>query len=260
VRGEVCDGPLVSVILPTWNAGATIANTLSCLIGQSYKNIELVVVDGGSTDATLEFVKNSGLRVVLKRQVGRGIWGAINEALEIASGDFLLSLNADDLISSHAITELVRISTSSAVDCVWLPTYSAGGLKNSLAFERRWLGMDRVTPGHSASFFISSDFQYRLGKYDEDIKFCADHELFYRAFSFGARLAVVTDSRSCYGIFTHGGFSAGNEYIDKVIEEWRFRKARSLKDVHDFIFCMMVVPLKLAWSVVKKARRLFSWR
>lgn len=257
MQDKLCVEPLVSVILPTLNAGSTISNTLSCLNGQSYKNIELVVVDGGSTDATLDLVKNSGLRVVLKRQEGRGIWGAINESLEIANGEFIFSLNSDDLISNHAIKELVDQIRSTASDCLWLPTYSAGGFKNKLDYRRRWLGMDCVTPGHSASFFITSDFQRRLGKYDESIRFCADHELFYRALNIGARMAIVSDARRAFGIFTHGGFSASNEYIDKVVEEWNFRKARSFDDVHDFIFCSSVVPLKLAWSTIKRIRHYF---
>lgn len=254
---ELFAGPLVSVIMPTMNASSTISNTLSCLSEQSYKNIELVVVDGGSTDATLELVKNSGLRVVMKRQEGRGIWGAINESIEIANGKFLFSLNSDDLVSKHAIEKLVDQATSCDLDCLWLPTYSAGGFKNTLDYNRKWLGMDRVTPGHSSSFFISSDFQKRLGRYDEGIKFCADHELFYRAFNVRARLAIVSDARKSFGIFTHGGFSASNEYIDKVIEEWRFRKAGALNDIQDFTFCSVIVPLKLAWFIFKKVRYYF---
>jgi hypothetical protein len=166
-------------------------------------------------------------------------------------------LNADDLISNYAISKLVDQATSTAADCLWLPTYSAGGFKNTLNFKRKWLGMDRVTPGHSASFFITSDFQRRLGKYDERIKFCADHELFYRALSVGARMAIVSDARRSFGIFTHGGFSASNEYIDKVIEEWRFRKAGLFYDIQDFMFCAFVVPLKIAWSISKKVKSYF---
>jgi glycosyltransferase involved in cell wall biosynthesis len=249
--------PLVSIIMPTLNSGSTISNTLSCLNEQIYRNIELVVVDGGSTDRTLELIENSGLQVVIKRQVGRGIWGAINESLEIANGDFLFSLNSDDLISNDAIRKLVEQATSTSADCLWLPTYSAGGFKNTLNHERRWLGMDRVTPGHSASFFITSDFQSRLGKYDERIRFCADHELFYRALTIGARMAIVTDARRSFGIFTHGGFSASNEYFDKVVEEWHFRKVGSFKDIHDFIFCAFIAPLKLTWSTIKWARHYF---
>lgn len=260
MRDNISTEPLVSVILPTRNAGSTISNTISCLIQQSYKNLELVVVDGGSTDSTLEIVKNSGLRLVLKQQEGRGIWGAINEALEIANGEFFFSLNADDLISNFAISNLVDQAKSSSADCLWLPTYSAGGFKNTLNFKKRWLGMDRVTPGHSASFFITSDFQNRLGKYDESVRFCADHEFFYRAFSVGGRMAVASDFRRSFGVFTHGGFSLNNDYIDKVLEELRFRKVGSFNDVQDFVFCGLVVPLKLAWSILKKVRGYFIKR
>lgn len=243
---------LVSIIMPTLNSALSINFSLQSLSNQTYENIELVIVDGGSNDETLSLVNDSGLRVTIVEQSSKGIWGAINEGILAAKGEYLFSLNSDDIVSPSSIQCLVEFATKGEFDVVWLPTYSAGGYKNRLNSGKRWLGMDRVSPGHSASFLIAKKAQDLMGLYSEKVIFCADHYLFYKIFASGLRVGCMDNSRAAYGVFTQGGYSATNSYLVKAKEEFVFRKCRALNDRYDFLFCYVVYPLKVVWGNIKR--------
>lgn len=250
--------PKVSILMPTLNCESTLCATLEAIGSQSYENIELIVVDGGSSDNTISILKRSSLEARIFRQKGRGIWNGINEAIAHATGDYYFSLNSDDIISSNALSLLIEKAERERLDCVWLATYSAGGYKTILNFSRRWLGMDRVTPGHSASFLIRASVQQKTGGYNEQIKYCADHELFYRLWRAQASMGVLSFPQTAFGVFTDGGYSFSNDYFAKAWEEFNYRRATSLSDVQDFIYCWMVLPMKFIWSLRKRFGNLLS--
>ena len=95
--------PLVSVLIPCHNAERFIGETLESVFAQTWPNLEVIVVDDGSTDASVQVVERFGERVRLIRQDNRGQTAALNVALEVAQGDFIQYLAADDLISPAKI-------------------------------------------------------------------------------------------------------------------------------------------------------------
>jgi len=101
MRVDVAAGPLVSVVIPMYQAGAWIEETLTTVSAQTYKNIETVVVDDGSTDRGADVVAEyaaSGSRTVqLVRTVNQGVSAARNTGILASSGEFVALLDADDL-------------------------------------------------------------------------------------------------------------------------------------------------------------------
>jgi glycosyltransferase involved in cell wall biosynthesis len=94
------DRELVSVIVPAYNAAATLSETLASALAQSYKNLEVIVVDDGSADATAEiaaFFAERDSRVRLLRQSNAGVAAARNLAIVQAHGNYVAPLDADDL-------------------------------------------------------------------------------------------------------------------------------------------------------------------
>jgi|YNPNPStandDraft_1061719.scaffolds.fasta_scaffold02918_6 glycosyltransferase involved in cell wall biosynthesis len=90
---------LVSVLVPCYNAGRWVGETLDSVLAQTYRPLEIIVVDDGSTDdsaAVLERYAKQGVTVI--RQENRGQTAALNRALELARGDFVQYLDADDLL------------------------------------------------------------------------------------------------------------------------------------------------------------------
>ena len=93
-------GPLVSVVIPAFNVGAYIGPTLDSATGQSYSNLEIIVIDDGSTDATTEIVRArtaKDRRIRLVRQQHSGVAAARNRGIAEAQGDFIALLDGDDL-------------------------------------------------------------------------------------------------------------------------------------------------------------------
>ncbi|WP_199296222.1 glycosyltransferase family 2 protein [Trichocoleus sp. FACHB-591] len=99
-RCQETDTPLVSVIIPAYNAEHFIAKTLESVINQTYKSIEVLVVDDGSSDRTAEIVNQisqNDSRIVLLQQSNLGVAAARNLAIQTAKGEFIAPIDADDI-------------------------------------------------------------------------------------------------------------------------------------------------------------------
>lgn len=101
--------PLVSVIVPTYNYGRYIGRALGSLEAQDYKNLEVIVVDDGSTDDTAAIVGRSGQGVVYIRQENRGVSTARNRGLAAAKGELIAFLDADDYLLEGSISMRVEV-------------------------------------------------------------------------------------------------------------------------------------------------------
>jgi phosphatidylinositol alpha-1,6-mannosyltransferase len=107
-RQRTAPEPLVSVIVPCWNVEDFLVKTLESIAGQTYKNIEIIVVDDGSTDRTREVAAAvPGVHVLA--QENRGAPAARNAGARQAKGAFLLFCDADVLLQPHAIARFVQL-------------------------------------------------------------------------------------------------------------------------------------------------------
>ena len=96
--------PLVSILIPAYNAQPWIAETIRSALGQTWPNKEVIVVDDGSTDRTLRVAQQfeaKGVRVVT--QPNQGAAAARNTAFSFSQGDYIQWLDADDLLSPHKV-------------------------------------------------------------------------------------------------------------------------------------------------------------
>ena len=105
---EVTDLPLVSIVTPSLNQGRFIEETVRSVLGQDYPRIEYLVVDGGSTDGTLDVLRRVGgnLRWISEPDHGQG--AAINKGFRLASGEILGWLNSDDTYEARAVSTAVE--------------------------------------------------------------------------------------------------------------------------------------------------------
>lgn len=114
-------GPLVSVIVPVYNLENYIGKCLSSLKEQSYSDVEIIVINDGSTDGSLQILNNyaaSDPRIVIIDQENAGVSAARNAGISAASGEYLLFVDGDDYVGSGYIRSLVEAAEPNSADLV----------------------------------------------------------------------------------------------------------------------------------------------
>jgi glycosyltransferase involved in cell wall biosynthesis len=85
------------VIIPTFNRASLVSGAINSVLGQSYRDFELIIIDDGSTDDTERAVRRYGNRILYHRQTNRGVAAARNAGIEVSRGEYLCFLDSDDL-------------------------------------------------------------------------------------------------------------------------------------------------------------------
>lgn len=174
--------PKVTIITVTFNSGATLRKTFESVACQYYKNIEYIVIDGGSTDETLEIISEFEQSISYwVSEPDKGIYNAMNKGLNHATGTLVYFLNADDyLYNKHTIEDAVKFySSSGCPDVIYgdVMTYSAS--RRAPGRSGRNIGLREVKKGrvicHQAIFMKKK----LLDKYrfNEEYRIAADYEL-----------------------------------------------------------------------------------
>lgn len=113
--------PLVSVIVPVYNTEKYVKKCILSILNQTYKNIELIVVNDGSTDKSIEVADNllrNNLNSIIINQKNKGLSEARNEGIKVATGKYIFLLDSDDYIDSNVITTMVKKSEKEDLDVV----------------------------------------------------------------------------------------------------------------------------------------------
>lgn len=181
----------VSIITVAYNSARTIADTLRSVAGQSHADIEHLVIDGASSDGTLEIVRAAGARVAqLVSERDRGIYDAMNKGLRLASGDLVGFLNADDVLAGpDAIALLVREAERTGADALFgdLVYVREGDLSRvvrtwrSGAFSRDRLRFGWMPP--HPTFYVRRARLPEIGEFDTSFRIAADYDFMLRCLS-----------------------------------------------------------------------------
>lgn len=139
IRDDASLRPKISVITATYNSARTVSTTLNSLREQSYPNYEHVVVDGLSTDHTVDIVRNSGVQsMIVDVQADRGIYDALNRGVVLAGGDVIGFLHSDDFFpDSDVLSRVAQAFSDPAVEiCFGDMAYVSQN--NTSRVVRRW--------------------------------------------------------------------------------------------------------------------------
>lgn len=115
----------VSIIIPAYNVEKYIEECIRSVISQTFSNMEIIVVDDGSTDNTAEIVEQiDDYRIILLRQSNKGVSEARNRAISIAKGNFILCLDSDDMLHQETVAQCYELHTKYILDAVTFDGYS----------------------------------------------------------------------------------------------------------------------------------------
>lgn len=111
---------LVSIVMPAFNHEKYVGMAVESVLNQSYKNIELIVIDDGSTDRTGEVVQSyKDPRLKYVYQENQDAYNALNQGLRMANGDFISILNSDDMYSKNRLKRLLKIGRKTKAACIF---------------------------------------------------------------------------------------------------------------------------------------------
>ncbi len=178
----------ISIVTVAYNASKTIEQTIQSLLGQTYSNIEYIVIDGGSSDGTQEIIEKYSDKIAYySSEKDGGIYFGMNKGVEKCSGEYIGLLNADDVYyDSEVIESVVKKLLESKTDALYgdLLYVDATDLSKVV---RRWISgkYDRRNflkgwmPPHP-TFFIKKSAYEKFGTFNTQFKFAADYELMLR--------------------------------------------------------------------------------
>jgi len=195
-RTPVDELTLVSIIIPTLNAGRTLARTLVSISNQTHSEVEVIVVDQGSNDATLSDASKAGATIVrLKRRHTHYSppSHARNIGAKIARGDFLFHLDADMQMERSLLEKCVDACFKGRIDAITIPEIDIGDgfWSKCKKFERSLYFGD---PSIEAPRFISTRAFQVVGGYDETISSGEDWDLRIRLERMGFHIARLEGS------------------------------------------------------------------
>lgn len=182
-KGWISNRMKVSIITPCLNSGKTIEETVKSVLGQTYQNVEYIIVDGGSTDQTIEIldkycsVSKGRLKYISEKD--DGIYDAMNKGILRASGDVIGIINSDDWYETDAIEMIVDCFNKSNADVVFGEIWLI-----DLNGKRRSCTKNSTLPPHPAMFVRRNIYQ-KYGMFDANYAIAADYELTLRLLSKG---------------------------------------------------------------------------
>lgn len=181
--------PLVSIITPTYNSAETLEETLRSIFFQTYPNMELIIIDGESTDNTKTIIESYREKIsIYISEKDLGIYHALNKGISLAKGEIIGILHSDDFYTSETVIEsVVHTLVSNHADGVYANLFYVDR-KNTNIIKRKWRSgnykpgafLNGWMPPHPA-FFVKKSVYNQYGNFNtKDFKTAADYELMLR--------------------------------------------------------------------------------
>ena len=178
----------ISIITVCYNAEQTIEDTIKSVLSQDFYNLEYIIVDGASSDTTMDIIakyKDNIHKII--SEPDKGIYDAMNKGIQLATGDVIGILNADDFyINDHVVTRVAKEFQRSDVGAVFADLVYVKP-ENLNKIERRYSSKVFTPvkfaygwmPAHP-TFFLQKRYYDQYGLYKTDYKIAADYELLIR--------------------------------------------------------------------------------
>ncbi len=263
----------ISIITATFNSGNTVADTLKSVLAQTYRDYELLVIDGASKDNTMDVVRNfeplfeGRLRYV--SEPDHGIYDAMNKGISMATGDVIGILNSDDFYTSDDVLSCIAwtmrqeaqgTDSGKGVDAVYGDIHYVDDkdLTKCVRYYssrpfRRWMMRLGFMPAHP-SFYCRKEVYERCGCFDTSYRVAADFENLLRLI-FVNRIRTRYIAKDFVTMRTGGASSSGWQSHKRIMQD--HLKALRKNGVYSNIF---ILSLRYVYKVLEILRTRLMFR
>lgn len=199
----------VSIITVCLNSERTIEQTIQSVIHQTYHNIEYIIIDGKSTDRTLEIIEKYKARIAkCISEEDNGLYDAMNKGIELATGDIIGIINSDDWYADDAVENVVRAFETEESDVVYgmMEVVHTGGSISKIKNGELQQMLYRMVIPHPTAFVKKTVYE-KVGKFDMRYKIVADYDLFLRMYLYPVKMQQIP---YVLAFFREGGLSTAN--------------------------------------------------
>ena len=216
--------PQFSIITVVLNNKKTLEKTIKSVLSQKFKSFEYILIDGGSTDGTLEIInkfRKKINKVIIEKD--KGIYDAFNKGMKLASGNFICIVNSDDILRKNALKIVNKyIIKYPNKDFIFGSVKKHWGVLHGYRPEKIIYSWGFYS-SHSTGFYIKRLSQKKVGFYNLKFKYHADYDFFYRMIIHKKMKGIATSKKEIVGDFGRGGFSSQIPFKKLFFEELRIR-------------------------------------
>ena len=218
--------PLFSIITVVHNNEKYLEETIKSVLSQSFKNFEYIIIDGGSTDNTLNIIKKyeHSIDYWLSEQ-DKGIYDAFNKGMSLSKGNFIGIINSDDTYTKNAlriISRYIQNKKNKDLDFIFGSVKKHWGILHGYKPKKIFYSWGFYS-SHSTGFFIRRNSAKKVGFYNLKYKYHADYDYFYRMIVGHKMKGISTKKNEVTGIFRRGGFSSKIKFRKLFMEELLIR-------------------------------------
>ncbi len=199
--------PKISIIIPNLNYGMYLEECLNSIINQNYPYLEIIVIDGGSTDNSLQIIEQYKKHLFYSiSELDNGQSDAINKGFNIATGEYIHYLNSDDCLLPGALSKIFKNHHFKFQDFIYSKVIAGENIKKAKQVNAKFISkfqsynllkffysQDYIIP--SQTVFIRKEFllQNNLSFLDTSLHYCMDMEWYYRISKFKPRTLFLND-------------------------------------------------------------------
>lgn len=236
------NNPLFSVITVSFNSVATIEKTILSVLNQTYKNIEYIIIDGGSTDGTVDIIRKYNDRISYwVSEKDNGIYDAMNKGIDVAKGTYLNFMNSDDYFFNKDVTNEIVPFLKNKDDIIYgnveVRYKDFKIIKKEPDPKYLWMG-----PVNHQSSFIKNETM-NIYKYNIANKIVADYEFFLNVYYKGGKILKIDKTIAS---FSNDGVSSKNDQ-QVIIDCYK-----TLKKFKDNIFIEIYYKILIIKPFIKK--------
>ncbi len=247
----------VSIITITFNSESTLIDTIDSVLNQTYKDIEYIIIDGGSTDSTISIIhsyKNKISKFISEKD--NGIYDALNKGIKLSTGDIIGVLHSDDFYTNHHVIEnIINTFQLYQADAVYADLFYVD--KNDTAkIYRKWksgkyqhgMFMNGWMPPHP-TFFVKHSVYEKHGSFNLNLVSAADYELMLRFIhKHKIKLAYLPE----FIIKMRVGGKSNVSLKNRLLANKEDRKAWAMNNIKPYFFTLYLKPIRKIIQLFRK--------